>query len=152
MKNECSWEVDIEFKILMRKVKSPLKQTTPLQICSAPFLNSPEQLIVISRREWRDDRKYVCSSQATLLAMINGIWMPNWWPIFESLSISRLHDSSHWYYWLLIDKILIIDRYLLITDIFMQVNCFYSSQHFFLNITYFLVINLYIRTVRDDNI
>ena len=42
MKNECSWEVDIEFKILMRKVKSPLKQTTPLQICSAPFLNSPE--------------------------------------------------------------------------------------------------------------
>ena len=34
--------VDIEFKILMRKVKSLLKQTTPLQICSAPFLNSPE--------------------------------------------------------------------------------------------------------------
>ena len=26
----------------MRKVKSLLKQTTPLQICSAPFLNSPE--------------------------------------------------------------------------------------------------------------
>ena len=42
MKNECLWEVDIEFKILMQKVKSPLKQTTPLQICSAPFLNSPE--------------------------------------------------------------------------------------------------------------
>ena len=42
MKNECLWGVDIEFKILMRKVKSPLKQTTPLQICSAPFLNSPE--------------------------------------------------------------------------------------------------------------
>ena len=35
--------VHIEFKILMRKVKSPLKQTTPLQICSAPFLNSPEK-------------------------------------------------------------------------------------------------------------
>ena len=43
MKNECLWEVDIEFKILMRKVKSSLKQTTPLQICSAPFLNSPEE-------------------------------------------------------------------------------------------------------------
>ena len=42
MKNECLWEVDIEFKILMRKVKSLLKQTTPLEICSAPFLNSPE--------------------------------------------------------------------------------------------------------------
>ena len=40
--NECLWGVDTEFKILMRKVKSPLKQTTPLQICSAPFLNSPE--------------------------------------------------------------------------------------------------------------
>ena len=87
-------------------------------------------IIVISRRERRDDRKYVCSSQATLLAMINGISMPNWWPIFESLSISRLHDLSHWCYWLLIDKILIIEHYLLITDIFMQVNCYYSS-HFF---------------------
>ena len=32
MKNGCLWEVDIGFKILMRKVKSPLKQTTPLQI------------------------------------------------------------------------------------------------------------------------
>ena len=42
MKNECLWGVDIEFKILMRKVKSLLKRTTPLQICSAPFLNSPE--------------------------------------------------------------------------------------------------------------
>ena len=42
MKNECLWGVDIEFKILMRKAKSLLKQTTPLQICSAPFLNSPE--------------------------------------------------------------------------------------------------------------
>ena len=42
MKNECLWRVDIELKILMRKVKSLLKQTTPLQICSAPFLNSPE--------------------------------------------------------------------------------------------------------------
>ena len=42
MKNECLWEVDIEFNILMRKVKSLLKQTTPLEICSAPFLNSPE--------------------------------------------------------------------------------------------------------------
>ena len=42
MKNECLWGVDIEFKILMRKVKSLLKQTTPLEICSAPFLNSPE--------------------------------------------------------------------------------------------------------------
>ena len=29
MKNEHLWGVDIEFKILMRKVKSPLKQTTP---------------------------------------------------------------------------------------------------------------------------
>ena len=44
MKNECLWGVDIEFKILMRKAKSLLKQTTPLQICSAPFLNSPEGL------------------------------------------------------------------------------------------------------------
>ena len=42
MKNECLWGVDIELKILMRKVKSLLKQTTPLQICSASFLNSPE--------------------------------------------------------------------------------------------------------------
>ena len=25
MKNGCLWEVDIKFKILMRKVKSPLK-------------------------------------------------------------------------------------------------------------------------------
>ena len=30
----------------MRKVKSPLKHTTPLQICSAPFLNSPERVLV----------------------------------------------------------------------------------------------------------
>ena len=43
MKIECLRGVDIEFKILMRKVKSLLKQTTPLQICSAPFVNSPEQ-------------------------------------------------------------------------------------------------------------
>ena len=42
MKNECLWGVDNEFKILMRKAKPLLKQTTPLQICSAPFLNSPE--------------------------------------------------------------------------------------------------------------
>ena len=42
MKNECLWGVDIEFKMSMRKVKSLLKQTTPLQICIAPFLNSPE--------------------------------------------------------------------------------------------------------------
>ena len=42
MNNQCLWEVDIEFKILMQKVKSLLKQTTPLQICSPPFLNSPE--------------------------------------------------------------------------------------------------------------
>ena len=42
MKNGCLWEVNIGFKILKRKVKSPLKQTTPLKICSAPFLNSPE--------------------------------------------------------------------------------------------------------------
>ena len=34
----------ISFIILISvaKVKSPLKQTTPLQLCSAPFLNSPE--------------------------------------------------------------------------------------------------------------
>ena len=38
MKNECLWGVNIEFKISMRKVKSLLKQTTPLQICSAPFV------------------------------------------------------------------------------------------------------------------
>ena len=44
MKNEGLWGVDIEFKI-MQKVKSPLKQTTPLQICIAPFLNSPEVLL-----------------------------------------------------------------------------------------------------------
>ena len=43
MKIECLRGVDIEFKILMRKVKSLLKQTTPLQICSAPFVNSREQ-------------------------------------------------------------------------------------------------------------
>ena len=36
--------VDIEFKMFMRKVKSLLKQTTPLQICTAPFLNSPEDV------------------------------------------------------------------------------------------------------------
>ena len=42
MKNECLWGIDIEFKMFMRKVKSLLKQTTPLQICTAPFLNSPE--------------------------------------------------------------------------------------------------------------
>ena len=30
----------------MRKVKSLLKQTTPLQICFAPFLNSPETAMV----------------------------------------------------------------------------------------------------------
>ena len=29
MENECLWGVDIEFKILMRKGKSLLKQTTP---------------------------------------------------------------------------------------------------------------------------
>ena len=34
--------IDIEFKMFMRKVISLLKQTTPLQICTAPFLNSPE--------------------------------------------------------------------------------------------------------------
>ena len=42
MKNECLWGVDIEFEMFMQKVKSLLKQTTPLQICTAPFLNSPE--------------------------------------------------------------------------------------------------------------
>ena len=42
MKKERLWGVDIEFKMSMRKVKSLLKQTTPLQICTAPFLNSPE--------------------------------------------------------------------------------------------------------------
>ena len=36
MKNECLWVVDIEFKILMRKGKSLLKQTTP-----SIFLQSP---------------------------------------------------------------------------------------------------------------
>ena len=50
MKNECLWGVDIEFKILMRKVKSPLKQTTPLQICCAPFLNTPEKMAAETRR------------------------------------------------------------------------------------------------------
>ena len=34
--------VDIKLKILMRKVKSLLKETTPFQICSAPFLNRSE--------------------------------------------------------------------------------------------------------------
>ena len=42
MKNESLWEIYVKFKIFMRKVKSLLKQITPLQICSAPFLNSPE--------------------------------------------------------------------------------------------------------------
>ena len=46
MKNKCLWGVDIEFKMFMRKVKSLLKQTTPLQICTAPFLNSPELYVV----------------------------------------------------------------------------------------------------------
>ena len=41
-KNECLLVVDIKFKIFMRRVKSLLKQSNPLQICSAPFLNSPE--------------------------------------------------------------------------------------------------------------
>ena len=30
-KNECLWAVHIKFKILMRKVKSLLKQTTPFK-------------------------------------------------------------------------------------------------------------------------
>ena len=46
MKNESLWEIYVKFKIFMRKVKSLLKQTTPLQICSAPFLNSPEHIQV----------------------------------------------------------------------------------------------------------
>ena len=41
MKNESFWGVDIKFTIRMRKVKSLLKQTTPFQICTNPFLNSP---------------------------------------------------------------------------------------------------------------
>ena len=41
MKNESFWGVDIKFTIRMRKVKSLLKQTTPLQVCTAPFLHSP---------------------------------------------------------------------------------------------------------------
>ena len=44
MKNESFWGVDIKFTIRMRKVKSLLKQITPFQICTAPFLNSPEHL------------------------------------------------------------------------------------------------------------
>ena len=66
MKNECLWRVDIEFKILMRRVKSLLKQTTPLQICSAPFLNSPEQadelgacVFRISVTYWAQEYKYI---------------------------------------------------------------------------------------------
>ena len=51
MKNKCLLGVDIEFKILMRKVKSPLKQTTPLQICSAPFLNSQEKIFDFKSRD-----------------------------------------------------------------------------------------------------
>ena len=42
MKNECLLGVHIRFKIYMRKVKSLLKQTNPLQIGSVPFANSPE--------------------------------------------------------------------------------------------------------------
>ena len=42
MKNESLWGVDNKFTICMQKVKSLLKQATPLQICSAPFLNSQE--------------------------------------------------------------------------------------------------------------
>ena len=44
MKNESFWGVDIKSTIRMRKVKSLLKQTTPFQICTNPFLNSPEYL------------------------------------------------------------------------------------------------------------
>ena len=42
MKNESLWGVDNKFTICMQSIKSLLKQTTPLQICSAPFLNSQE--------------------------------------------------------------------------------------------------------------
>ena len=58
MKNECLWGVDIEFKILMRKVKSLLKQTTPLQICSTPFLNSPEH-VEASQPDKKKKKKHV---------------------------------------------------------------------------------------------
>ena len=78
--------------------------------------------------------------------MINRRSMPNQWPTFESLSISRLHGLCHWCYWLFIDNILIIDRYLLITDVFMQANWYNSIQHFF-----FLGINPCVRMVHDDN-
>ena len=44
MKNECLWGVDIEFKMFMQKVKSVLKQTTPLQICTAPFIHRRSEI------------------------------------------------------------------------------------------------------------
>ena len=97
-------------------------------------------ILVIFWGERSSERKYVCSSQATLLAMINGRSMPNQWPTIESLSVSRLHGLCHWCYWLFIDNILIIDRYR-----------YNSIQHFFFNITYSFVINSYVRMVRDDN-
>ena len=44
----------------MRKVKSLLKQTTPLQICSAQFLNSPEKkslsVFVLDSKTKEDDK------------------------------------------------------------------------------------------------
>ena len=57
MKNECLWGVNIEFKISMRKVKSLLKQTTPLQICSAPFLNSPESTFLFAAERKRFSKR-----------------------------------------------------------------------------------------------
>ena len=53
--------VHIEFKILMRKVKSPLKQTTPLQICSAPFLKKYIFAVEILIRLFSGELKDICS-------------------------------------------------------------------------------------------
>ena len=48
MKIECLWGVVIKFKIFMRKVKSPLKQTNPLQICGAHSLIHRSVLLLFS--------------------------------------------------------------------------------------------------------
>ena len=76
MKNECLWGVDIEFKILMRKVKSPLKQATPLQICSVPFLNSPET-------ERGDKFKFTLSPISPALKM----------PLYHPIELVRLSGT-----------------------------------------------------------
>ena len=51
----------------MRKVKSLLKQTTPLQICFAPFLNSPEEEDDLARRPLIDWKTVFALTQINLI-------------------------------------------------------------------------------------